>query len=233
MQGHDHQNKEQKTEAMMTRSPLRKAVIFFGADGTGKSTQAAMLLKEFKDRGLKASKAWIRARHSLAYVVSQLLIRMGYKLTLTTQNSQRRILDSRALPAKWLWSLLEFISVIPWIITRMYLPLLLGYHVVAERYIVDTIVYNQYFIGKSFNIYAKALMRMIPKDALLIHMDAERQDVLKRRKGDIFSENFIEHQLKQYRHIASQLNTLSINTSNRSIEEVDRIIAQACESWHS
>ena len=216
---------------MMTRKPPRKTVIFFGADGTGKTTQVTLLLKEFRRRGLKARKAWIRARHSLSYIISQLLIKLGYRSTLTTQNNHKtKILDPRTLPAKWLWSLLEFVSVLPWIITRLYIPLLQGYYVVAERYVIDTIVYNQYFIGRSFNTYAKILLRMIPKDALLIHLDAYRQDVFKRRKGEILSENFIDYQLKQYRHIASQLNALSINTSDRCVEAVSKIISKAYES---
>ncbi|MFQ5888111.1 MAG: hypothetical protein ACE5HY_05390, partial [Candidatus Hydrothermarchaeales archaeon] len=127
-------------------------MIFFGADGTGKSTQAEILLKEFKGRGVKSRKAWIRARHSLAYIISQILLKLGYKSILVAgESSNDKILDPRLLPAKWLWSLIEFISVIPWMITRVYIPSLLGYHIVAERYVIDTIVYNQFFIGDSFN----------------------------------------------------------------------------------
>lgn len=212
----------------MVATPKRKAVIFFGADGTGKSTHAAILLKELKRRGLKARKAWIRARHSLAYMVSQTLTKLGCKSTLTIQNSLKtEILDPRTLTAKWFWSLLEFLSVIPWIITRLYLPLLLGYHVIAERYVVDTVVYNQYFIGDSFNIYAKILLRMMPKDALLIHMDAEKQDILRRREGDVLPKNFIDYQLTQYRFLASKINALCVNTSHNDIAEVSKIIAYA------
>ena len=73
-------------------------------------------------------------------------------------------------------------------ITRVYMPLLLGYHVVAERYVIDTIVYNQFFIGESFNPYTSILLRMIPKDALLIHMDANIEDVLKRREETFYQK---------------------------------------------
>ena len=217
------------TETSRNRKP--RAVIFFGADGTGKSTQAAMLLREFNDRGVKARSAWLRGRHSVSYLVSQFLIKLTRGSIITVgDNPQTRILDTRSLPGRWLWSLLEFVSVIPWMITRVHLPLLLGYRVVAERYVIDTVVWNGYFIGSSFKPYGRILLGMMPRDAVLIHMDAEREDVFSRRRGDILSEGFMDYQLVQYRLMASRLGALSINTSDMGIEEVGKVIARAYEA---
>ena len=227
---------DKNCQTVMMRKLPRKTVIFFGADGTGKTTQATVVLEEFRRSGFKARKVWIRARHSLAFAISQLLIKLGYPLVFGKQNisaagiSEIKVLDTRDLPAKWLWSLLEFVSVVPLMLIRVHIPLLLGYYIVAERCVIDTIVYNQFFIGNSFDVYARILFRLLPKDALFIHLDAERQDVLMRREGDILPKSFTDYQLMQYRFMATRINALSINTSSNDISEVSRVIINALDT---
>ena len=176
-------------------------------------------------KGYRVKKCWLRARHSLSYLVSQILLKLGY-LEVVRQGT-REVLDSRRLPGKRLWSFLEFISVLPWILTRMNLPLLLGYVVIADRYVVDTAVYNRYYIGEEFRIYERMLLRMKPKNALLIHLDADKDNLMERRRGD-WPEDFIDYELGKYRTLASELQAISINTSHRDMEEVGRIIVSAC-----
>ena len=168
------------------------AVIFFGVDGVGKTTHATRLSELYMKKGYRVKRCWLRARHSLSYLVSQILLKLGYPAVVKQGNIE--ILDSRHLPEKRIWSLLEFISVLPWILTRMNLPLLLGYVVIAERYMVDTIVYNRYYIGEEFSPYERILLKMIPQNALLIHLDADKQELQERRQGD-WPEDFINYQL--------------------------------------
>ena len=204
-----------------------RAVIFFGSDGTGKSTHAQLVIEELRRDGYKARRAWIRGRHSLAFLVSQVLLGLGYKYSLPQVGARGgKVLDSRKLRAKWAWSLLEFVSVVPLLIRRVYIPLRLGYCVVSERSVVDTAVYNGYFIGSPFDRYTRVLMHMIPRNSLIVHFDAEMSDVTKRRTGDILSEDFIDYQLKSYRVFARQLHAFSVNTSEESIDEVNTKILQ-------
>ncbi len=155
------------------------------------------------------------------------MLKLGYSKTIVQTGAPGgKILDSRTLPGKRFWSLVEFSSAVPLALIRVYIPLLLGYQVVAERYVIDTLVYNSYFIGGDFDAYARILLMMIPRNSLLIHLDARKEDVLARRKGDILSEEFIEHQLTQYRKIASRLNALSIDTSSNDMSSVREMIAK-------
>ena len=204
-----------------------RVVIFFGSDGTGKTTQARILARELAQRGIKVSKAWIRGRHSLAFYLSQLLLKLGYQgFVIAPYAPTGKILDSRTLPGKRIWSLIEFISVVPLVIRRMYLPLLQGRSVIAERYVIDTIVYNRYYIGSRFDIYARILLHLIPKDSIIIHLDATEKDVFDRRKDDLMSRTFIEFQLRSYRSFARSLNALSINTSIESIDGASKLIRE-------
>lgn len=215
-----------KTQARKTSEPLPRAVIFFGADGVGKTTHATRLSEQYAREGYRVKRCWLRSMHSLSYLVSKILLKLGYPFTV--RQGDIEVLDSRRLTDKRLWSLLEFASVLPWVLTRMNLPLLLGYVVIAERYVVDTAVYNRYYIGEAFTRYERILLRMMPRQATLIHLDADA-DELKRRRRQDWPEDFIKFQLQQYRDMASELGALSINTSDKTKEEVDEIITSKIE----
>jgi thymidylate kinase len=207
-----------------------KAVIFFGSDGTGKSTQAILLKGELEKSGTRVKRIWIRGRHTLAFIVSQILLSLGFRSFLPFRAAPRgKILDTRSIPGKEVWSLIEFLSVLPLIFSRVYIPLARGYMLVAERYVIDTIVYNKFFIGEAFNPYSRILLKMIPKGSLLVHLDASRKDVLSRRSDEIFSLDFIDYQLREYRRMSSKLGALTINTSEESIDSANRRILERLE----
>jgi thymidylate kinase len=214
----------------MKRSARIRTVYFFGSDGTGKTTQAQLLTEELHRNCIKTRRAWIRGRHSFAFAISMILLWLGYKEFIPFEGAPGgKILDPRRLPAKKLWCLLEFVSVVPLILVRIYIPRLLGYYVVAERYVVDSIVYNEYFLGRSFDVYAKILLHMIPNQSLAVHLDASREDVLARRENGILSESFIDYQLREYRYFARALSALSINSSITSIDLVHKLILERCK----
>lgn len=156
-----------------------------------------------------------------------MLLKLGYSQTIVQVGAPGgKILDARKLPEKRFWSFFEFLSVVPLAITRMYVPLLLGYRIVAERYLIDTVVYDGYFLGGYFGPYARILLHMIPKNCLIVHLDAKKSDVLARRQGDILSENFVDFQLASYRRLASSLNAISIDTSSNDVDTVRRLVAE-------
>jgi hypothetical protein len=178
--------------------------------------------------GFKVRRVWIRGRHSLAFLVSQTLLRLGYRYTLPQAGAPGgRILDSRRLPAKWVWSLIEFASVVPIVIGRVYVPLAFGYRVISERSVVDTVVYNDYFIGGSFSRYSRILLHMIPRGSLIVHFDASRDVVMSRRKDDILTEEFIDYQLEKYKAYSRRLHALSVDTSVESVDEVNKGILRS------
>jgi hypothetical protein len=202
-----------------------QAVVFFGADGTGKTTQANLLIAQLSGRGFKTKKAWIRGRHTIAFFLSQILIKVGFPHLLSQPNTiGGKIVDTRCIAGKWIWALIEFVSVLPLIIRRIYIPLLMGYVVVAERYVVDTVVYNEFFIGQSFKPFAKILLRMIPKHSQIVHLDASKVDVISRRSDDVLLEDFVDYQLQRYRKFALRLGAITINTSFQSIDVVSERI---------
>ena len=203
-----------------------KVVILFGADGVGKTTQVKLLTGEYRRRGFKNVVCWLRSRHSLAFLLSKLLLFLGWSHVVYEKDLT--FMDSRKLSSKGLWSLIEFISLIPIILIRFFYPRFKGEVVIAERYVPDTIVFNRFFIGKEFQPYSEILLRMIPPGSLLIHLDACQKELFTRREQD-WPKAFIEYQLKQYRLLARQLGAVSINTSVKSVQETQRKILAKCD----
>lgn len=208
-----------------------RTIILFGADGTGKTTQAKLLISYIRSHGGRPWWAWIRGRHSLAFVLALLFARFGYYQTVNLPNgTSQKVFDPRLLPKlRPIWQLIEFVSVLPWIILRVRLPRILGYTVVAERYVVDTVVYLGYWLGDRFlkSFSAKALLSEIPPNSQLIHLDAEAHVIFDRRQDDIITPDFVTYQKETYSRLARELHAVTINTSKNTIEQTFELILKA------
>lgn len=215
---------------MGKRRRFPRAIVFFGSDGAGKTTQATYLLDYLRIRKRRPKLAWIRGRHLLAFVLANFFVRLGYR-QLNVRNRQETF-DPNLLPnIKALWNLIELASVIPWVLFRVYLPSFLGYTVVAERYLVDTVVYLSYWLGEDYlhSLSARILLGLIPADSLLIHFDAEIRVLLRRASDDVVTEDFIIFQKRVYRILAKMLGAITVDTSKYGKKEAFQRIVDALD----
>ena len=203
-----------------------RVIVFFGPDAAGKSTQARLIIEYLKSHGRRTRIAWLRGTHSLAFVIAKFLTKLGYyRIVKVPSGVTYRVFDPALLPKlQRFWGVIEFLSVLPWIILRVYLPRVLGYTVVAERYVVDTVVYLSYWLGHDFlrSFLAKVLLNFIPKGSVLIHLDAETQDLLERLKRiryDIATQDYIVFQQRVYRELSKTMKATTIDTSRYNEKE--------------
>ena len=142
---------------------------------------------------------------------------------------ERIPLVNRSVLLRWFWAAIELVSVLPLIIYRVYFQLFLGYILVAERYVIDTIVTIAYFIddfGFLYSPLATALLYCIPKDSAFIYLDSSYETMIKRRGINVEVRCFIEFQRKAYSILANHLEALMIDTSRLSVEETSAIISR-------
>jgi len=206
-----------------------KLIAFFGPDGAGKTTQTRLLVNYLRsNRKLRVRWVWIRGRHTFAFVIASFLIKMGYYRGFDVQEeTQFKVFDPQSLPKiKGLWGAIEFGSVLPWIILKVYLPKLLGYTVVAERYVIDTIAYLGYWLGEDFlkSFWARALLSFIPRNSKLIFLDGDTDDLLKRLRNDYVRRDFLVFQRKVYRDFALVFDCTVVNTSKSNVEDAFQTI---------
>jgi thymidylate kinase len=199
-------------------------IIFFGPDGAGKTTLAQLLVKHLMSNGHRSRTAWIRGRHSLAFKLATFFTKLGYYRVIKSPNGcvSYCTFDPSLFPRlRKLWELIEFISILPWIITRVYGPKILGYTVVSERYVVDTVVYLAYWLGDDIlqSFLSRVLLSFIPRDSVLIHIDAETDVLLARHPDDAINEDYILFQRKAYNTFAKSLKAITIDTTSCGVEE--------------
>jgi len=210
-------------------------IAFFGPDGSGKSTHASLLIYHLRSHKVQTRKVWIRSPHTFAYLLSCLLVKVGfYRVVLNSFGYDKKIPAvhiNRGL--KIFWSLAELISIMPVVMLRVYLPLLLGYTVVAERCIVDTIVNIAYYTKNLEFLQsrtAKILLRFIPKNAILIHLDVDYPTLVNRRGRIVEAYELIKFQKECYKKMENLLNAAYINTSCSDIKYVNNLIINLVEN---
>jgi thymidylate kinase len=196
-----------------------KLIVFFGPDGSGKTTQAKLLASHFRKRGFRVRLVWIRAHHSLASILSKILVRFGYYREISTQGRSYRLFDVNLLPGlRNFWGFVEFVSVLPWILIKVKLPMLFGYIVIADRYLIDTIVSVAYYLADVTFLTghaARILLATLSEHAVLINLNADTAVIAARRRDEKLDFDFIRFQQKAYILFAKGLGALSLDTSHK------------------
>jgi thymidylate kinase len=63
-------------------------ICFFGPDGSGKTTLAKALAKEFESRGFNAKISWMRGTHTLASLLARFLSKFTFLEDLITPTTE-------------------------------------------------------------------------------------------------------------------------------------------------
>ena len=204
-------------------------IVVTGIDGTGKTTVARSIANHLNATGHRSKVVWIKSLHTLASLIAATLRISGRKDRFVNANGQ---LVDRFTPGKYRflrkgWGAIEFVSILPLVVLKVYLPILAGYTIVADRYLVDTIVMistnldNTNFLN---SFLGNTLLRLIPKGTRTIYLDADEATILKRRPDIEYTRGEIQTQLVLYRKLATITGGCVINTSrfdlNSSMTEV-------------
>jgi thymidylate kinase len=213
----------------MQNKRAKLLISIFGPDGSGKSTQARLLAMYLASQGFKAKIVWIKSFHTLAYVLSRLYWRLSPRSV--ELNAYGHIIRIKPLchgklrRLVWVW--IEFISIIPRILIKVYLPSLIGEIIITERYLIDSVVSIAYAIDDDkfdSRLIAKILIRFIPKNSILIHLDSDYETVNKRRRNLTDPEEFFRFQQILYDKLSAYLGATKINTCEQGIEETAKEI---------
>ena len=227
--------KEQDSKTFNEASNLSfRFIAFFGPDGSGKTTQARLLVNYLQSHGTKTKKVWIRSPHTLAYLFSRFFIKIGFCRTVSSPLGKQTKLPAvhSSHQLRCFWSILELVSVMPVILFRVYMPLFLGYTLVAERYVVDTLVTIAYYtgdIGFLKSRAAKFLLRFIPKNTVFVGLTSDYSTIMKRRGHVAEHPDFIAFQKAGYEMLGNSLDARSIDTSKNSVMETSSQIIHLLE----
>lgn len=192
-------------------------IVLFGPDGSGKTTLAEVLARKLGDHSFNVRISWMRGTHTLA----SLLARFQSKFTTFrgSDNPYYGILIPNN--AKRVWQLIEFISVLPILLIRFMLPGLLGYVVVAERYLPDFLVWVSLTTRDASylrRLEARFMLALSMKADVKVYVTASKDELIKRRYEEVNYE-FLSRQLKLYNEIARLVGAHKIDTTGKRVEE--------------
>jgi len=168
----------------------RKGILISlsGIDGSGKTTVARLLCREFRDYGLDARYVWLRWKPRRL----RLLVDLGRKITVPNAREstlalpdRRRILRRRCLRTGWLFLLaLDYISEV---LKRAVIPVRRGALVICDRYVLDTAV----TVGWDLDLPKEEIpflldklpLSLLPRSDMAFVLDTP-VDIAKKRKLD-------------------------------------------------
>jgi len=190
-------------------------ISFFGPDGSGKTTLSKTLKEYISRRGYKTRHIRLRSHHLAMYILLTIMRKLGlvpytYSPRILTYSIKRYFDNSR------LFIYLELINVIVWVMINVKIRGLFTRSVViAERYIPDFIV-DMLLLSpnkKTLDLLIRTLAPFM-KDTIKILLYATPDDMLKRKKDEELSRQYLNAQLFLYTIVARRLGVdLVLNTS--------------------
>jgi len=198
-----------------------RLVAITGIDGSGKTTIAGCLIKHLTSKGYRTKYVWIKSLHSFAYLLSNFLkLLLGPQVTANPNKVDVERFDHSRY--NHFWPFIELISILPLLVFKVYLPILLGYVIVSDRCLIDTVITISTRIGDPSFVNSrtgKILLRLMPKGAIVIHFDVDLNSVLKRKPDIEYTLDEIEFQILLYRLLARATGAHTVKTSELSVNE--------------
>jgi len=162
---------------------MRKRVVCFsGIDGSGKSTHARLVFKEFEAKGINCRYRWLRYPCFFSFIPLALyglissIRKTGFssstnKVYKTPFHASKVVID--------LWPLFQLVDSFLIMMKNVYLPALFGYTLILDRCIIDTLVdiavslKNEKLI---FGVVGKSYLKLIPSNSLVLIFDVKERN---------------------------------------------------------
>jgi len=214
-------------------------IMFFGPEGVGKSTQAKLLIRWLRTRGVRTRNVWVRSNQLFSYILSELIIKLGrYTYEIFPNGARLKQLDVNFVRRlKLLWLSTVVLSVLVKALLTAVIPYHLGYVIVAERYLLDKIadlfVFNRVSLNMSREtliLITRILFRFIPRNSLLIVFEADyaslEERYLQRNDGFVYSEAHTSSFIRFGRIFSKIFTSKVIDTTGNTITDTHKEIVQ-------
>jgi len=203
---------------------LKKIITLTGIDGSGKTVIARAIATLLLKRRFKVKILWIKSLHTLAYLTYCFFRKTwGIEYVINPKNKTIEHYATQYMGKMGkLWGLIEFISIIPWILVANILKHI-NYIVICDRYLADFLatvslrVRDPLWWAKS--IPGKFLLTLQSKTQT-IHLKISVSTALKRRPSIEYSLNELKTLIATYRIIAKTINAVEVVNENRNLGEV-------------
>lgn len=201
-------------------------IYITGCDGTGKTTQARLLLKQLKAKGVKVRHLWLRYPFFLSIPLLFYARLRGYSWREVQGGVRQSYWDFQS---SWVMC-----RVFPWVLLvdaalaalwKVFMPMWRGEIIVCERFVLDMLVDLNIACGNNDlhrNLPGSLFLGLIPKSARVIILDLTAETARERRT-DLLWDRRLEDRFLAYRILSKDLH-LSIISSLLPAREVSTLI---------
>ena len=219
----------------MDKRTMPRLVCICGPDGTGKTTQARLLVDDLSSIGMKAKYIWLRFSHIISLPLLGYMRFVGISKMERHQGGDRighHDLWGRPLLSR-IYGICLFLDMYLATLARIRTSLALGYVVVCDRYVVDTIVdiaTNTRRSGYHKTTIGNLILRIAPRDTKYLVM-ISASSILRSRRKDVGLDSMLDDRIREYQAIASDMDIPLIDVGNMSIDAVRKRLQLEIEGW--
>lgn len=198
-------------------------ICIIGVDGTGKTTQAKLLLHKLNQGNYRAEYRWVRFHHlfSLPLLIIARFLKLSEVQKIDENNKIGYHYFERNKIISFLYPYFLYLDTIIDVFFKIYIPVFSGKLLVCDRFIYDTLV-DVMVSTKNYNFLNSKLCAMyvnlIPKNAIVLMLDTE-ESILRNRRVDVFSDKTLPLRIKLYKQVSERFSIPSIDAS-LNIDEI-------------
>lgn len=213
---------------MTDRKLLPQCIYLTGCDGTGKSTQAKLLVKRLEHSGVPVKHLWLRFPFLFSAPLLAFARWRGYSWheEAVVRHGYWNFRQSWILRTLFPWVL--FIDAFIAATFKLYLPLWRGETIVCERFVLDMLIDMAVaFDDPMFYLRppARLFLRLLPRQVRVIVLDLDAESIQARRP-DLLTDHHLEARLVAFRRMVAGL-----SLSSRSSKQPISVVAD--EIWRS
>jgi thymidylate kinase len=212
---------------------LGRFVYITGADGTGKSTQARLLIQRLQEQGIRCRHLWLRFPFCFSLPLLAYARCRGYSWREVTDGANHGYWDFRR---SWVLR-----ALLPWVllldaalaaVNKIYVPLWLGNTIVCERFVMDMLV-DLTVACDDWNLHrrlpGRLYLGLVPRSAAIVVLDLDPETVQERRV-DLVTDRRLEARLNAFRRLSAD-QSLSVLSSRAPVAELGQHIWEATGVW--
>ena len=204
-----------------------RLICIIGPDGTGKTTQAKLLIEKLREIGYEYEYRWMRFHHFISLPVLA-LARLMRLTEIQILPDGRKIGYHHFHKSKListLYPITLYLDMLLAMIFKIYIPLKVQRkRIVCDRFIYDTLVDlivdlgNVEFINSRI---AKRFLKLIPKGCLAILLIAPYEKI-KERREDLKFDRYLKRRIETYIELKKRFPEIVVIDASLDIENVHR-----------
>ena len=180
---------------MQRRNMRNRVICFSGIDGSGKTAHARLLFEELEAAGTKCQYKWLRYPHFLALLPLAIYEPRNFKGKPSPAIAPEKIFIKSQIkvsrPVTTVWALILFVDSLLSMARNVYLPVLLNYTLIVDRFAIDTLLDIALDLreeGLIFSTIGKMFLRLVPRKSVVLIFDVEKS-LAASRKGSLEDES--------------------------------------------